>query len=217
MYGMVVGEATQPIPRGGLLSTRNVRHRTGGYTAQRHPVTFALPDASSWSGRTFMGYHRADGQVGTRNYWLVLPLVFCENRNVDRMREALEEELGYGSSHNSYRPLVRQLVQAGRPTATASHTESSAHARSHLPQPRRHPLSHPPGRLRRHAPGRAGALRLARRLHPPSQRRRRHRAEPGLPECAVEHADGRAARPRSEADQACPLLRSADAQAARPF
>ena len=57
-----------------------------------------------------MGYHRADGQVGTRNYWLVLPLVFCENRNVDRMREALEEELGYGSSHNSYRPLVRQLV-----------------------------------------------------------------------------------------------------------
>ena len=51
-----------------------------------------------------MGYHRADGQVGTRNYWLVLPLVFCENRNVERMREALEEELGYGGSHNSYRP-----------------------------------------------------------------------------------------------------------------
>ena len=110
MYGMVVGEATQPIARGGLVSTRNVRHRTGGYTAERHPVSFALPDASSWAGRTFMGYHRADGQVGTRNYWLVLPLVFCENRNVDRMREALEEELGYGGSHNSYRPLVRQLV-----------------------------------------------------------------------------------------------------------
>jgi len=111
MYGMVVGEATAAIPRGGLLSTRNVRHRTGGYTAQRHPVSFALPDASAWTGRTFNGYHRGDGQVGTRNYWLVLPLVFCENRNVERMREALEEELGYGSSHNSYRPLVRQLVE----------------------------------------------------------------------------------------------------------
>jgi altronate hydrolase len=110
MYGMVVGEATLPIARGGLLSTRNIRHRTGGYTAQRHPVSFELPDASAWSTRTFMGYHRADGQVGTRNYWIVLPLVFCENRNVDRMREALEEELGYGSSHNSYRPMVRQLV-----------------------------------------------------------------------------------------------------------
>jgi altronate hydrolase len=110
MYGMVVAEATQPIARGGLLSTRNIRHRTGGYTAQRHPVTCDLPDASAWTSRTFLGYHRADGQVGTRNYWIVLPLVFCENRNVDRMREALEEELGYGSSHNSYRPLVRQLV-----------------------------------------------------------------------------------------------------------
>jgi altronate hydrolase len=125
MYGMVVGEATQPIPRGGLLSTRNVRHRTGGYTAERHPVSFALPDASTWSGRTFMGYHRADGQVGTRNYWLVLPLVFCENRNVDRMREALEEELGYGSSHNSYRPLVRQLVSQQTPGDAIAHQAPS--------------------------------------------------------------------------------------------
>lgn len=110
MYGMVVGEATQPIARGGLLSTRNVRHRTGGYTTERTPVFSSLPDPSAWTSRTFMGYHRADGQVGTRNYWLVLPLVFCENRNVDRMREALEEELGYGTSHNSYRPLVRQMI-----------------------------------------------------------------------------------------------------------
>ncbi len=71
MYGMVVGEATAPIPRGALISTRNIRHRTGGYSAQRHPVSFALPDASPWASRNFMGYHRADGQVGTRNYWLV--------------------------------------------------------------------------------------------------------------------------------------------------
>ena len=78
MYGMVVGEATQPIARGGLLSTRNIRHRAGGYRAERHPVSFELPDASAWTSRTFMGYRRADGQVGTRNYWLVLPLVFCE-------------------------------------------------------------------------------------------------------------------------------------------
>ncbi len=111
MYGMVVGEVTQAIPRGGLISTRNVRHRADPYTATRHPVTFALPDASAWTARTFMGYRRADGQVGTRNYWLVLPLVFCENRNVERMKEALEEELGYGSTQNSYRQYVRRLVR----------------------------------------------------------------------------------------------------------
>jgi len=111
MYGMVVGEATQAIRRGGLLSTRNVRHRADPYSPARHPVSYALPDASAWRDRTFMGYHRQDGQVGTRNYWLVLPLVFCENRNVERLREALEEELGYGSAQNSYRQYVRQLVR----------------------------------------------------------------------------------------------------------
>ncbi len=111
MYGMTVGEVTQAVPRGGLLSTRNVRHRAGAYSAVRQPVSFTLPDATPWAERTFMGYRRADGQVGTRNYWLVLPLVFCENRNVERMKEALEEELGYGSAHNSYRQHVRQLVR----------------------------------------------------------------------------------------------------------
>jgi altronate hydrolase len=111
LYGMVVGEAIKVIPRGGLISTRSVRHRAGDYTAQRHPASFALPDPGTWPTRTFNGYRRTDGQVGTRNYWIVVPLVFCENRNVDRMREALEEELGYGGALNSYRGHVRQLVK----------------------------------------------------------------------------------------------------------
>ncbi len=110
LYGMLVGEATALIPRGGRLTQRNVRHRAETYTATRQPVTYHLPDASAWAGRTFMGYHRADGQVGTRNYWLVLPLVFCENRNVEQMREALEEELGYGTARSSYRQHVRELM-----------------------------------------------------------------------------------------------------------
>ena len=114
MYGMVVGEVTQPIVRGGLLSTKNIRHRTDPYSATRKPVTPALPDPSQWAGRTFNGYHRGDGQVGTRNYWLVIPMVFCENRNVERMREALEEELGYGSARNTYRQHVRNLIKGQR-------------------------------------------------------------------------------------------------------
>lgn len=124
MYGMVVGEVTQPIPRGGRISTSNIRHRAEAYTPQRHPVTFALPDPAPWTSHTFMGYHRADGQVGTRNYWLVLPMVFCENRNVDTMREALEEELGYGRERGSYRQHVRALVEKRQtpagPLASAS-------------------------------------------------------------------------------------------------
>lgn len=109
LYGMVVAEAVEPIGRGGLLTTRNVRHRAGAYSAMRQPAPIELPDASAWARGGFLGHHRADGQVGTRNYWLVLPLVFCENRNVERMREALEEELGYGSA-NIYRQHVRWLI-----------------------------------------------------------------------------------------------------------
>jgi len=110
MYGMVVGEVVQPIARGGLLTTRNIRHRAADYTAKRQPAPTHVPDASAWAARTFMGYHRPDGQVGTRNYWLVLPLVFCENRNIEQMREALEEELGYGSAKSDYRQHVRKLI-----------------------------------------------------------------------------------------------------------
>jgi altronate hydrolase len=110
LYGMVVGEAVVPIPRGGLISTRTIRHRAGEYTATRMPVSFPLPDPARWRGRTFQGIHRVDGQVGTRNYWIVIPLVFCENRNVERMKEALEEELGYGSQ-NRYRSHVHRLIE----------------------------------------------------------------------------------------------------------
>ena len=112
MYGMVVGEAVEPIPRGGLLTTQNVQHRAGSYSAARQPVTYPLADPSPWADRTFMGYHRADGQVGTRNYWIVVPLVFCENRNVEQMKEALEEELGYGRANARYRERVRKLIAA---------------------------------------------------------------------------------------------------------
>ena len=115
LYGMMVGEVVEAIPRGGLLTPRNVRHRAGVYTATRRPATIDAPDASAWTGRSFKGFHRADGQVGTRNYWLVLPLVFCENRNVERMKEALEEELGYGSQ-SGYRQQVRRLIEQQRGT-----------------------------------------------------------------------------------------------------
>jgi altronate hydrolase len=116
MYGMVVGEAVEAIPCGGLLTTRNIRHRAGAYTTERRagerrPGAIAAPDAAAWRERTFEGFHRADGQVGTRNYWIVLPLVFCENRNVEQMREALEEELGYGRANNRYRQHVRRRLE----------------------------------------------------------------------------------------------------------
>src|ERR1700685_1376055 len=113
LYGMVVAEAVEAIERGGLLTTRNVRHRAGAYSAVRRPAKTVAPDASSWAERGFLGYHRADGQVGTRNYWLVLPLVFCENRNVAVLKQAFEEELGFAAPQ-IYRRQVAELAQLYR-------------------------------------------------------------------------------------------------------
>ncbi len=58
-----------------------------------------------------MGYHRSDGSVGTANYWLIVPLVFCENRNVDVIREALHNELGYAVT-DKYKQFTHHLMMA---------------------------------------------------------------------------------------------------------
>lgn len=114
MYGVLVGKAQGPIPAGDLLTTTNLRHATVGYTLREHAgAPWPAPDVSAWQGREFLGYHRADGSVGTANYWLVIPMVFCENRNVDVLREALVYDLGYDKKR-SYRAQTQQLIQLYR-------------------------------------------------------------------------------------------------------
>ena len=55
----------------------------------------------------------ADGQVGTRNYWLVVPLGFCENRNIAVLKQAFEEELGFAAPQ-IYRHQVAEFVRLYR-------------------------------------------------------------------------------------------------------
>ena len=124
MYGVIVGKVREPIPAGGVVTTRNLQHDASSYSTTRTPRPWSPPDVTSWQNRTFLGYHRADGQVGTRNYWLVLPLVFCENRNVELLREAIEEELGYRKP-NAYRRQVRDLIRHRHPS-NASTSEADA-------------------------------------------------------------------------------------------
>ena len=110
MYGVLVGRARTAIPAGGPLTTANLAHEAADFTASRQSTyAWAKPDVAHWSHVTFEGFRRADGQVGTRNYWLVIPLVFCENRNVEALREAFEEELGYART-KQYRAQVSRLV-----------------------------------------------------------------------------------------------------------
>ena len=98
MYGVLVGKAESYIPEGGLISTSNVKHAANSFSIGQRKLGWNIPDVSKYKNKTFKGYHRNDGKVGTGNYWLVIPLVFCENRNLDVIKEALVDELGYGSN-----------------------------------------------------------------------------------------------------------------------
>ncbi|HYF35524.1 MAG TPA: altronate dehydratase family protein [Prosthecobacter sp.] len=95
MYGVTVGRATRPIPAGSLLHTQNVVHQAAAFTGKQRDITWQPPDVTRWQNATFQGYRRSSGPAGTANHWIVIPLVFCENRNLSFMREALNRALGY--------------------------------------------------------------------------------------------------------------------------
>src|SRR6266481_5460404 len=113
MYGVLVGRTSEPLRRGGLLSTRNLRHAAAAFHNRDAAPRWSPPDVSRWRGKTFLGYQRADGLVGTRNYWIVRPLVFCENRNLAVLKQAFEEELGFAAPQ-IYRRQVAEMVRLYR-------------------------------------------------------------------------------------------------------
>src|SRR5712692_1124234 len=118
MYGVLVGKAFKPIKRGELLTVGNIHHQAAPFHEKSEEFLWTPPDVSTWKQRTFLGYQRADGQVGTRNYWLVVPLVFCENRNIVNLKQAFEEELGFAAPQ-LYRQQVAELARRYR----QGHTE----------------------------------------------------------------------------------------------
>src|SRR5438128_3915751 len=105
MYGGLVGEKSKPGRRGELLSLSNIRHEAAEYHEKSEEFSWTPPDVGRWKVHKFLGYERPDGQVGTRNYWVVVPLVFCENRNVLNLKQAFDEELGFERP-----PVYRQQV-----------------------------------------------------------------------------------------------------------
>jgi len=110
MYGTLVGKAVQPIKAGGVIGTHNLKHKAAPFSGRTKTYQWTPPDVSKFKNKTFDGYHRADGQVGTANYWLVVPLVFCENRNVEVIRQAFMDELGF-TKPDAYKNYVHELVK----------------------------------------------------------------------------------------------------------
>ncbi len=98
LYGVPVGRASQPIAAGEAVTVHNLKHYAADPVVNSDEVApWTPPDVSQWHSATFQGIVRADGRVGTANHWLVFPLVFCENRNVELLRDALVKPLGYAN------------------------------------------------------------------------------------------------------------------------
>jgi altronate hydrolase len=110
MYGVLVGKAAAPIARGEAITTRNLVHGAADFHEKDASYRWHPPDIAKWKERTFRGFHRSDGRVGTRNHWIVFPLVFCENRNLDVLKQAFEEELGFAAPQ-VHRRQVADLVR----------------------------------------------------------------------------------------------------------
>jgi altronate hydrolase len=143
MYGTLVGRAQQDIAAGKWMNVSNVKHAAEPFGYKSYRYTWEPPDITGFAGRTFLGYHREDGRVGTANYWLFIPTVFCENRNMDVIREVLDDELGYAVT-DKYKQFARGLVQAYRDGVELDHPEKAALAPGG---------EHSPGRLFRNVDG----------------------------------------------------------------
>ena len=109
MYGVLVGRTQNRIPAGGLLTTGNVKHAASGFRTGNNHLDWEKPNVQKWQNKTFNGYHRDSGEVGTANYWIVVPMVFCENRNIEVLQEALIKPLGYGRK-KTYEIKAQQLI-----------------------------------------------------------------------------------------------------------
>lgn len=88
-YGQIIGFASTDIAAGRHVHTHNVEVHQGelkldyAFSADYHPVDL-VPEVER---RTFMGYRRADGRVGTRNYVAVLASVNCSSTATRRVAD----------------------------------------------------------------------------------------------------------------------------------
>jgi len=127
MYGVIVGRANQKIDAGMLITTRNLDHATTAFKESDQPYYWQPPSPYESSPSEFMGYKRPNGKVGTANYWIFVPLVYCSNQELHELKKVLPPALGYtGASRYQHftEKLVEQIKTRGRADAPVISLES---------------------------------------------------------------------------------------------
>ncbi|MGL4321589.1 MAG: UxaA family hydrolase, partial [Paracoccaceae bacterium] len=104
-YGQIIGQALADIPAGAHVHSHNLGmgpHSTDYAIGAESVALPALPP------RTFMGYHRPDGTVGTRNYLGILTSVNCSGSVARFIAEAAERDPVLSSMPNidGFVPIV---------------------------------------------------------------------------------------------------------------
>ena len=89
-YGQIIGAATVDIPAGSHIHTHNLA--MAAHSADYAYSTDLRPLPAADKGRTFDGYPRANGKVGTRNYLGVLTSVNCSGSVAKFICEAVERQ-----------------------------------------------------------------------------------------------------------------------------
>ena len=89
-YGQTIGMATRAIAPGEHVHVHNLG--MGGHAEAQDFSTEVRPLTAPSEQRHFMGYHRADGSVGTRNYLGILTSVNCSGSVARFMAEAAEKQ-----------------------------------------------------------------------------------------------------------------------------
>lgn len=88
-YGQTIGQATADIATGEHVHTHNLG--MGEHTQDYAHASDAADVEPIQETRTFDGYHRADGRVGTRNYIGILTSVNCAGSVAKFIAEAAEK------------------------------------------------------------------------------------------------------------------------------
>lgn len=89
-YGQIIGVATAAIAAGEHVHTHNLG--MGEHSADYAFASETRPVAPAVEPRHFMGFHRPDGSVGTRNYLGILTSVNCSGSVARFIAEAAERE-----------------------------------------------------------------------------------------------------------------------------
>ena len=88
-YGQIIGVATRSIAAGEHIHSHNLG--MGAHEQDYAHATEVRPLPAPEAPRIFMGYHRADGGVGTRNYLGILTSVNCSGSVARFIAEGIEK------------------------------------------------------------------------------------------------------------------------------